>query len=202
MASTKGVLIIDSNGGIFPRLGDDATILPITAMAYWNGKLVVGCGSAAGTQGNLAYFDKTVHNETPHIVEGAYETDHTIATEYRTPMIDAGMPDTAKVLEWVTLEYYDNTSWNSMTMTLEYRKAKVTTSAAGGVIGGGTATDATWTKVSGAVITLDVQSGITYKTMNVGSDPAHAFQFRITADGYIEIVGMILKFSYLETRQQ
>ena len=199
MASTKGVLIIDRQGGIFPRMGDDEALLPISAMCYWNGKLLVGCGSAAAAQGNLAYFDKTVSTETPHIVTGAYETAHVIPSEYRTPMTDAGMPTTAKNLDKVTLIYYDNTAWNSMTMTLAYRVAKVTTSAT--VKGGDTATG-DWTTISGAVITLDVQSGVTYKTFNVGSDPAHAFQFRVTANGFIEIVGILLQFSYMEERQQ
>jgi len=199
MASTKGVIIIDNNGGIFPRVGDDAALLPITAMALWNNKLIVGCGSAAAAQGNLAYFDKTVSTETPHIVTGAYETAHVIPSEYRTAMIDGGMPDVAKNLDRVTLVYYDNTAWDSMTMTLAYRMAKVTTSAT--VVGGDSSTG-TWTTISGAVITLDVQSGISYKTMNVGSDPGLAFQFRLTANGFFEIVGIIPEFSYLEKRQQ
>lgn len=200
MASTQGVLIIDKQGSIFPRMGDNDNIYPITAMAYWNSKLVVGCGSAAGAQGNLAYFDKTAYAETAPISEGAYGTDKAIGSEYRTKMDDLGMPDVDKRLKAVTIVYYDSTDWNSMTMTLEYRKAKVTTSTT--VAGGNTATDGTWTKVSGAVITLDVQRGVTYKTINVGSDPALAFQMRVTADGWLEVVKIIGHYEIGTRRQQ
>ena len=195
----KGTLIIDKNGAVQMKVGANTAIYPISAMCQWYDYLVFGCGETSGTQGNLAYLDKTVSTETPHIVGGAYETAHVIPSEYRTPMTDAGMPTTAKNLEKVTLIYYDNTAWNSMTMTLAYRVAKVTTSSS--VVGGDTATG-DWTTISGAVITLDVQSGVTYKTFNVGSDPAHAFQFRVTANGFIEIVGILLQFSYMEERQQ
>jgi hypothetical protein len=199
MASTKGCLIIDKHGGCQLRVGDDALLLPISAMAYWNSKLVVGCGSAAGDQGNLAYFDKTVHNEMPAISGGSYGTDTVIASEFRTKMEDLGQPDVAKVLKAVTVVYYDNTAWNSMTMTLQYRFAKVTTSAS---VAGGNSSTTSWTTVSGSAITLDVQSGVSYKTINVGSDPGLAFQLRVTANGYLEIVGLIMHLEVQTSRQQ
>jgi hypothetical protein len=181
-------------------MGDNTTsILPITAMAFWDNKLVVGTGSDAGTQGNLAYFDKTVSTEMGHIVTGAYETAHTIASELQTKMFDAGMPTTAKRLERVTLVYYDSTAWNSMTMSLYYRYVKVTVSTS--VVGGSSATT-DWALVSGAAITLDVQTGVSYRTMNVGSDPGHAFQFKITFSGFAEILGLIPEFSFESERQQ
>jgi hypothetical protein len=195
----KGTLIIDKNGAVQMKVGANTAIYPISAMCQWHDYLIFGCGSSGGTEGNLAYLNKTVSTETPHIVGGAYETAHVISSEYRTPMIDGGMPDVAKNLDRVTLVYYDSTAWNSMTMTLQYRMAKVTTSTT--VVGGDSSTGS-WTTISGAVITLDVQSGISYKTLNVGSDPGLAFQFRITADGFFEIVGIIPEFSYLEKRQQ
>ena len=198
MASTKGVIIVDKKGGVQLRVGDNASILPITAMAYWNNKLVVGCGSAAGSQGNLAYFDKTAYTETGNISDSTYAAN-TIASEFHTKMDDLGMPNTDKRLEAVTIVYYDNTSWNSMTMTLAYRMVKVTTSTS--VAGGNTATGS-WTTVSGSAITLDVQSGVTYKTLNVGSDPGLAFQLRITANGYLEVVGLIAHYAIGSERQQ
>ena len=198
MASTKGVIAIDKNGGVQLRVGDDAAILPITAMAYWNNKLVVGCGSAAGNQGNLAYFDKTTSTDTAAITDSTYTTG-VIASEFRTKMDDLGMPNVDKRLEAVTIVYYDNTAWNSMTMTLAYRMTKVTTSTS--VAGGNTATGS-WTTISGAVITLDVQSGVTYKTLNVGSDPGLAFQLRVTANGFLEVVGLIAHYAIGSERQQ
>jgi hypothetical protein len=202
MAATKGILIIDKQGGVQLRVGDDAKILPITAMAYWNNKLVVGCGSAAGSQGNLAYFDKTAYTETGNISDSTYAAN-TIASEFRTKMDDLGMPNVAKKLDYVTIVYYDNTAWDDMTMALQYRFVKVTTST---TVQGGTSATSSWTDIycSGetAAITLDVQTGVTYKTVNVGSDPGLAFQSRVTADGFSEIVGIIMHFDILSERQQ
>ena len=198
-ASTKGVAIIDKQGGVQLRVGDDALLLPISAMAFWNNKLVVGCGSAAGTQGNLAYFDKAVYNEMPAITGGAYGTDTVIASEFRTKMEDLGMPDVAKILKAVTIVYYDNTSWNSMTMTLAYRRVKVTTSL---TVPGGDSSTVDWVTPTGGAITLDVQSGISYKTINVGSDPGLAFQARVTFNGFAEVMGIVLHLEVLTQRQQ
>ena len=197
MASTKGCIIIDKNGGVQLRVGQDTAILPITAMAEWNGLMVVGCGSADGDQGNLAYFDKTTETEMGDI-DGGYDAN-TIASEFRTKMDDLGLPNVDKRLTAVTIIYYDNTSWNSMTMTLQYRMAKVTTSSS---VAGGNSSTGSWTTVSGAAITLDVQSGISYKTINVGSDPGLAFQLRVTATGWLEIVGLVAHYEVGTQRQQ
>ena len=198
MSATKGMIIIDKKGGVQLRVGDDASILPITAMAYWNSKLVVGCGSAGGAQGNLAYFDKTASTDMGAISDSTYGAG-VIASEARTKMDDAGLPNVDKRLDAITIVYYDNTTWNSMTMTAAYRMAKVTTSTS--VAGGNTATGS-WTTISGAAITLDVQSGVTYKTIGVRSDPGLAFQARVTANGFLEIVGIIMHFVIGSERQQ
>ena len=199
MADTKGCLIIDKQGGVQLRVGDDALLWPITGMAYWNNKLVVANGSAAAATGNLGYFDKTAYAESGAISESAYGDDTAIASEFRTKMDDLGMPNVDKRLTAVTIIYYDNTSWNSMTMTLQYRMAKVTTSSS---VAGGNSSTGSWTTVSGAAITLDVQSGISYKTLNVGSDPGLAFQLRVTATGYLEIVGLVAHYEVGTQRQQ
>ena len=88
-----------------------------------------------------------------------------------------------------------------MTMTLQYRMAKVTTSAS---VAGGTTSMGSWTKVSGADIALDEPSayGIIYKTINVGSDPGLAFQLRVTADDWLEIVGLVMHLEVQPQRQQ
>ena len=198
VAGTQGVLIIDKNGGCHFRVGANTSILPITAMTYWNSKLIVGCGSAAGAQGNLAYFNKSTHTEMGDISDSTYETD-TIASEFRTKMDDLGMPDTDKRLTAVTVVYYDSTDWNSMTMTVAYRMAKVTSSSS---VAGGNSSTGSWTTISPAAITLDVQSGISYKTLNVGSDPGLAFQTRVTANGYLEVVEIIMHFAIGTQRQQ
>ena len=114
-------------------------------------------------------------------------------------MDDLGLPNVDKRLTAVTIIYYDNTSWNSMTMTLQYRMAKVTTSSS---VAGGNSSTGSWTTVSGAAITLDVQSGISYKTLNVGSDPGLAFQLRVTATGWLEIVGLVAHYEVGTQRQQ
>ena len=203
MASTQGCIIIDKNGGVQLRVGDNDNILPITAMTYWNSKLIVGCGSSAGDQGNLAYFNKSTNTEMGDIADETYDAN-TIASEFRTKMDDLGLPNVDKRLRSVTIVYYDNTSWNSMTMTLAYRMAKVTTST---TVKGGDTSTSSWTIISGTAtadqpITLDVQSGVTYKTLNVGSDPALAFQLRVTANGYLEIVGIIAHYEVGVERQQ
>ena len=180
-------------------MGDNTAIFPITAMAAWDNKLVLGCGSDAGTEGRLAYLIKSLSTDAPHIVTGAYETAHTIASEVQTKMFDLDMPTTAKRLDRMTLVYYDSTAWNSMTMSLYYRMAKVTTST---TVVGGVSSTTDWTQVTGAVITLDVQTGVTYRTMDVGSDPGLAFQFKITFSGFAEILGIIPTFSFDTERQQ
>ena len=91
-----------------------------------------------------------------------------------------------------------------MSMTLAYRKVVVTTSTS---YPGGTSATGSWTIISGTTtadqpIPLDVQTGVTYKTMNVGSDPGLAFQLRVTANGYIEIVKIVGHYEIGTQRQQ
>lgn len=194
----KGVIVLDKAGAVQLRVGANTAILPITAMCSWYDYLVVGCGSAAGAQGNLAYFDKTVSTEMGDISGSTYAAN-TIPSEFRTKMFDGGAPNVAKRLDAVTVVYYDNTSWDSMTMTLQYRMTKVTTSL---TVAGGNTSITDWTTVSGAAIALDVQSGVTYKTLNVGSDPGLAFQLRVTANGFYEVAGLIMHLDFIGERQQ
>jgi hypothetical protein len=193
----KGMLCIDKNGAIQMRVGANTAIIPVTAMCRWYDYLVLGCGSADGDQANLVRLDKTRYQDSGDIVDGSAENDD-IASEFRTKMEDDGTPNIAKRLEAVTVVYYDNTAWNSMTMTLAYRFVRnvATVDTAGGV-----SSTTGWTTISPAAITLDVQSGVTYKTLNVGSDPGMAFQVRVTTNGFFEILGFILHLEYGTERQ-
>jgi len=194
LASTKGCIIIDSNGKIQMRVGDNGSILPITAMCYWDGKLVVGCGSAAGTQGNLAYFDKTAYTDMGNISDSTYGTG-TVATEWRSKMFDLDLPDVPKRLAQTTLVFYDNTSWNSMTIAFQYRFYRAVT--------GGTPALTSWASIdaNSATIAMDVLTGCRYVTYPINSDPGYAFQFRVTTNTWLEIVGFLPLFDFETARQ-
>ena len=168
------LIVIDENNSIFLRMGTN--IIPVSAMCYWNNKLVIGCGydeSDTATVPNLLYFDEDVETEIAAVDSVA----NTITSDWYSKVYDLSehnLADVEKQLRQVDVKYYDNIGYEG-TVTISYK-----------------IDDGNWTSLG--TITMTTSEKTMMQSFRVMSAYGYGFQLKFTSTDKFKILGYKMYF--------